>query len=91
MSLPRSMSPDVPKKSFDIEMGKRQAVAVEDFEDIQNQLDSVGRLERCETEPRHESWNHKAEWDNPPEISVLAAEFGMEHGLPDRQKFQRKH
>ncbi|KAI9156124.1 hypothetical protein LWI28_000972 [Acer negundo] len=79
LSLCHSANPEVPKKSFDIETGKRQAVAVEDFEDMQNQLDSVGRLERCEIEPRHRSQEHKADWENTTDILMLAAEFGMEH------------
>ncbi|KAL5732343.1 hypothetical protein ACOSQ2_032035 [Xanthoceras sorbifolium] len=91
LSLRHSMSPEVPKKSFGIESGKRQAVDVEDFEDIHNQLDGVGRLERCETEPRHRSWDHKADWENTPDIRMLAAEFGMEHGLADKKKIQGVH
>ncbi|KAK1571722.1 hypothetical protein Q3G72_021946 [Acer saccharum] len=68
LSLCHSTNPEVPKKSFDIETGKRQAVALEDFEDMQNQLDSVGRLERCEIEPRHRSQEHKADWENTTDI-----------------------
>ncbi|KAJ4973255.1 hypothetical protein NE237_006429 [Protea cynaroides] len=47
-SMGRVMSPAVPKRSFDVEMGgKRQAVAAEDFQDIQNHIESVAALERC--------------------------------------------
>ncbi|KAL3599338.1 hypothetical protein D5086_007256 [Populus alba] len=82
---------EVPKRSFNIEVGKRQAVADEDFEDIQSQIDSVGGLERCGTQPRHTNWDHKANWEITPDIHVLAAEFGMESGLADRQKISRDH
>ncbi|XP_009353491.2 probable protein S-acyltransferase 7 [Pyrus x bretschneideri] len=82
------MSPEMPKASSDIEMGKRQAVAAEDLEDIQTQIDSVGGLQRCETQPRHTNWDHKANWESSPDIQMLAAEFGMEHGSTGRQKIE---
>ncbi|XP_011020914.1 PREDICTED: probable protein S-acyltransferase 7 [Populus euphratica] len=91
MPLGDSLSPEVPKRSFNIEVGKRQAVADEDFEDIQSQIDSVGGLERCGTQPRHTNWDRKANWEITPDIHVLAAEFGMESGLADRQKISRDH
>ncbi|KAB5564759.1 hypothetical protein DKX38_004813 [Salix brachista] len=91
MPLGDSLSPEVPKRSFDIEVGKRQAVADEDFEAIQSQIDSVGGLERCGTQPRHTNWDHKANWEITPDIHVLAAEFGMESGLADRQKISGDH
>jgi palmitoyltransferase ZDHHC9/14/18 len=91
MQLGDSLSPEVPKRSFNIEVGKRQAVADEDFEDIQSQIDSVGGLERCGTQPRHTNWDHKANWEITPDIHVLAAEFGMESGLANRQKISRDH
>ncbi|KAJ6713643.1 ZINC FINGER DHHC DOMAIN CONTAINING PROTEIN [Salix viminalis] len=78
MQLGHVLSPEMPKRSFDIEVGKRQAVADEDFEDIQSQIDSIGGLERCGTQPRHANWDHKANWEITPDIQVLAAEFGME-------------
>lgn len=92
-SMPMShvLSPEVPKRSFDIEVGKRQAVADEDFEDLQSQIDSIGGLERCGTQPRHANWDHKANWEITPDIQVLAAEFGMEPGLADGQKISRDH
>ena len=34
MSVGRPMSPEMPKTRFDVEMGKRQAVDAEEFEDI---------------------------------------------------------
>lgn len=86
MSFAHSRSPELPKRSFDIEVGKRQAVAAEDFEEIQSQLSSVGGLERCATQPRHTNWDHKTDWENTPDIRMLTAEFGMEQGLTDRQK-----
>eukprot|EP00258_Populus_trichocarpa_P033472 XP_024449491.1 probable protein S-acyltransferase 7 isoform X2 [Populus trichocarpa] len=92
-SMPMShvLSPEVPKRSFDIEVGKRQAVADEDFEDLQSQIDSIGGLERCGTQPRHANWDHKANWEITPDIQVLAADFGMEPGLADEQKISRDH
>lgn len=91
MSFVHSRRPEVPKRSFDIEMGKRQAVAAEDFEDIQSQLGSVGGLERSATQPRHTNWDHKADWQNMPDIHMLAAEYGIEHGLTDREKHGGDH
>ncbi|KAJ6428494.1 hypothetical protein OIU84_023838 [Salix udensis] len=91
MQLGHVLSPEMPKRSFDIEVGKRQAVADEDFEDIQSQIDSIGGLERCGTQPRHANWDHKANWEITPDIQVLAAEFGMEPGLADGQKISRDH
>ncbi|GKU92953.1 hypothetical protein SLEP1_g6605 [Rubroshorea leprosula] len=81
----RTMSPEVPKTSYDIEMGKRRAVAAEDFEEIQSQLDGIGRFERCGTEPRHVHWDEMTNWEITPEIHRLAAEFGLEHGLKSRK------
>ncbi|KAL5538797.1 hypothetical protein UlMin_044622 [Ulmus minor] len=87
MSARRTMSPEVPKKSVDLEMGKRQAVAAEDLEDIQSQIDSVGGLERCGTQPQHTTWGRKANWEITPDIQMLAAEFGMGYGSnTERQK-----
>lgn len=91
MPLSYALSPEMPKRSFDVEVGKRQAVADEDFEDIQSQIDSVGGLERCGTQPRHTNWDHKTNWEITPDIRILAAESGMEHGLKDRQKISRNH
>ncbi|OVA17335.1 zinc finger protein [Macleaya cordata] len=87
LSIGRGTGPEMPKRSFDIEMGgKRQAVAAEEFDDIQNQIESVGSLERCETQPRHTNWGHKGNWEITPDIHALAAEFGMDQDLPKRQK-----
>lgn len=80
MSSGRPMSPETNKTSIDMEMGKRQAVGAEDFEDMRSQMDSVGGLERCSMEPRHTNW------EITPDIQMLAAEFGMEYGSTDRQK-----
>ncbi|GKU96319.1 hypothetical protein SLEP1_g9569 [Rubroshorea leprosula] len=88
ISLRCTMNPEVPKTSFDTEMGKRCAVVAEDFEEIQRQIDDVGRLERCATEPRHMHLDEKANWEMTPEMCRFAAEFGMEHGFTDRQKRQ---
>ncbi|XVE92714.1 hypothetical protein REPUB_Repub01dG0123400 [Reevesia pubescens] len=91
MSLGRTLSPEMPKTSFDVEMGKRQAVAAEDFEDIHSQIDSVGGLERCGTQPRHINHGDQANWEISPDICMLAAEFGMEQGFKDREKVRRGH
>ncbi|MBA0726735.1 hypothetical protein Golax_002543, partial [Gossypium laxum] len=87
MSLARSMSPNIRKKSFDIETGKRQAVVAEDFEDIHSQIDSVGGLERCGTQPRHIIQCENSNWEISPDISVMSAEFAMEQGFKDREKY----
>ncbi|KAF5746356.1 hypothetical protein HS088_TW06G00527 [Tripterygium wilfordii] len=84
--LRHARSPEMPKTSFDIETGKRRAVADEDFEDIQSQIDSVGGLERCGTEPRRTHRDHKPNWEITPDVRMLAAEFGMQHGFEGRQK-----
>ncbi|XWS54115.1 hypothetical protein CRYUN_Cryun10bG0060800 [Craigia yunnanensis] len=91
MSLARTMSPEMPKTTFDIEMGNRKAVAAEDFEEIHSQMDSVGGLERCGPQPRHKNQGDKANWEISPDIRMLAAEFGMEHGFKDREKVHRGH
>ena len=89
VTLGHSVSPEMPKRSFDIEMGKRQAVAAEDFTDIQRQIDSVGGSERSGVLPRHTNWDQKANWEITPDIQMLAAEFGMGYGLADREKIHR--
>lgn len=86
MALGLTTSPEMPKKSFDIETGKRQAVANEDLEDLHSQMKSVGGLERSGTQPRRTNWDHKANWEISPDIRMLAADYAMEHGLTDRQK-----
>ncbi|XP_021678666.2 probable protein S-acyltransferase 7 isoform X3 [Hevea brasiliensis] len=91
MSLGQSLSPEIPKTSFDVEVGKRQAVADEDFEEIQSHIDNVGGLERCGTQPRHINRDHKANWEITPDIRILAAELESGHGLRDRQKISRDH
>ncbi|XWS39395.1 hypothetical protein CRYUN_Cryun18bG0050800 [Craigia yunnanensis] len=89
MSLARTMSPEMPKTTFDIEMGKRQAVAAEDFEEIHSQIDSLGGFERCGAQPKHTNQGDKANWEISPDIRMLAAEFGMEHDFKDREKVRR--
>ncbi|XP_068661256.1 probable protein S-acyltransferase 7 [Aristolochia californica] len=88
-SLGRALSPEMAKRSFDLEMGaKRQAVAAEEFEEIQNQMG----LERCGTQPRREDWGHKGNWGEiTPEIQALAVEFGMDNGNKDREKLHGNH
>lgn len=86
MGLHHAMSPEMPKTSFDIETGKRQAVAAEDFEEIHNQMESISGLERCGTQPRHANRDHKPNWEISPDIRILAADFAMEHSSTERQK-----
>lgn len=90
MSLARPMSPNIRKKSFDIETGKWQAVVAEDFEEIHSQIDSVGGLERCGTQPRHIIQCDNSHWEMSPDISVMSAEFAMEQGFKDREKVCKK-
>lgn len=87
-SLGRILSPA--KMSFDFDMhGKRQAVVAEEFEDIQNKLESVRVLERCGTEPLHSNWgSHKGSWEITHDIDALVAEYGIEHEFTDREKIQ---
>lgn len=80
VSVGPTTSLEIPKTSFDVEMGKRQAVAAEDLEDIQSQIDSVGGLERCGTQPPHTKWDQKNNWEITPDMRMLAAEFGMQYG-----------
>lgn len=81
-------SPEIAKRSFDIEMGrKRQAVSAEEFEDIQNQFG----LERCKPQPEHSLGGEKGNWEFTPDVLALAAEFGMELGFKDRDKTHGSH
>ncbi|KAH0461463.1 hypothetical protein IEQ34_009038 [Dendrobium chrysotoxum] len=87
-SIGPTLSPDMPKKSADLEMGvKRQTVAEEELDDIQSQIDSIRGSDRCASQPPHSSSRgHKGSWEITPDIEALAAELGMEHGLADREK-----
>ncbi|PKU71797.1 probable protein S-acyltransferase 7 [Dendrobium catenatum] len=87
-SIGSTLSPDMPKKSADLEMGvKRQTVAEEELDDIQSQIDSIRGSDRCASQPLHSSSRgHKGSWEITPDIEALAAELGMEHGLADREK-----
>ncbi|KAF9618400.1 hypothetical protein IFM89_001123 [Coptis chinensis] len=78
----------MPKKSFDMEIGGiRQVVLAEEFDDIHNQIDIVASLlERCGTQSRHTHWDHEGSWEITLDIHALAAEFGIERGLTDREK-----
>ena len=61
----RVIKPQMVKKSFDPEMVKRKSLDADDFEDT---LGSLGRLERCSTEPRRSSsWEHKIDWGLSPD------------------------
>ncbi|XP_065854014.1 probable protein S-acyltransferase 6 [Euphorbia lathyris] len=92
VSMGRRLSPEMPKRSFDVEVGgKRQAVADEDFAEIQSHIDSVGGLERCGTQPRRAHWDQKNKWEITPDIHSMASEFELEHGLSGRQKISEDH
>ncbi|RWW26281.1 hypothetical protein GW17_00009345 [Ensete ventricosum] len=50
------MAPDLPKPSFDLEIGvKRHTVSAEELEDIQNQFE-IRPLERSDSQPPHSIW-----------------------------------
>ncbi|PSS27014.1 Protein like [Actinidia chinensis var. chinensis] len=89
MSVGQPMSPEMPKTSLG--MGKRQAVDAEEFEDIHNQIESVGHLERCGTQSRHTSWDRKSHWEMKHDMHRLVAEFGMERGAGDAERNHGSH
>ncbi|KAL0905421.1 hypothetical protein M5K25_023841 [Dendrobium thyrsiflorum] len=92
-SLPtrRVMSPDIAKNSFDLEMGgKRQAVGAEEFEDVQSQISSLTVLERSGTQTLRASWgSHKGNWEITPDLDALTAEFVMEDGFTETEKYEK--
>lgn len=83
------MSPDTAKKSFELD-GKRQAVATEEFDYIQSQIESVSGsgLDRSTQVPDLTWGSHKDSWELTHDIEALSAEFGMEHGSTEREKIQ---
>ncbi|PKA54813.1 putative S-acyltransferase [Apostasia shenzhenica] len=86
---PTALSPDARKMSVDLEMGggtKRQAVAEEELEDIQCQIDSVRGSEWRNFQPHSSSGDLKGSWEITPDVEALAAELGMEHGFAVREK-----
>lgn len=54
-------SPAMPKKDFDVEMGKQHAIDADESEDVRNRIGSFGRLERCGTFSRHDEWDQRGE------------------------------
>ncbi|KAK4760501.1 hypothetical protein SAY87_005394 [Trapa incisa] len=80
VSYLHSRTPELPGRSLHFEMGRRSAVAAEDLEDIQSQMEYVGRLERCQTQPPHETWDPKDNWKIMRDRRALAAELGMQYG-----------
>ncbi|KAK8613319.1 hypothetical protein V6N13_101084 [Hibiscus sabdariffa] len=56
---------------------------------MEHQIDGVGGLERCGTQPRHTIHSY-SDWDISPDISVLSADFAMEHYFKDRDKVCKK-
>ncbi|KAG2580352.1 hypothetical protein PVAP13_6NG335900 [Panicum virgatum] len=88
VSMGRVLSP--PKMSVDLEMGmKRQAVAAEDLEDLHSQIGSAMGLERCGTEPPH-FVGRKGCSEISSDTEAFAEEFGMERGLSERKKIERR-
>ncbi|KAM0890339.1 hypothetical protein ACQ4PT_027143 [Festuca glaucescens] len=86
LSMGRVLSP--PKMSVDLEMGtKRQAVAVEDMQDIHSQIGSSMRLEQCGTEPPH-LVGRKGCSEIASDIGTFAEEFGMEGRFTERKKIE---
>lgn len=55
------MAEEMAKRSLDMEMGRRQAVNADEFEDVRSRVGGLGRLERCSTEPRRD-WPDKGNW-----------------------------
>lgn len=88
-SLGRTVSTDMAKPNFDLEVGlKRHSVAAEEPGDIQNKFE-IGALERCEARPPHSIW------DTTDDVDALSVEFGMggkwetqdvQHGYGERVK-----
>ncbi|KAL6003550.1 hypothetical protein ACLOJK_023782 [Asimina triloba] len=87
-SLPRGhvLSPEIAnaKASLDIESGgKRQPVAAEEFEDIQNEIG----METSRSQQRHSTWVQKVNWEITPDGPTLPNDLGMEHeGFKEREK-----
>ncbi|KAJ3671787.1 hypothetical protein LUZ60_007866 [Juncus effusus] len=74
-----SSSADMAKTSFDLEIAvpmKRRGVSMEEFDEIQGQMESFGKGERCGIQPRHS----KNGWEMRDDIEALAEEFGMDYG-----------
>lgn len=82
----QTVSPEMPKRSFDVEKGKRQGVDADDFEDIKNHVGTLGRLERCSTEPRHNDREQRGIWGISPDKTMFTSEFGTELCIRDREK-----
>ncbi|KAF3774188.1 putative protein S-acyltransferase 7 [Nymphaea thermarum] len=81
------LSPEMAKTSLDIEMGgKRQTVDEEELADIQSQMETAGRLDRCSTDPPHPSRGNKPDWEITPDVQALATELGTGAGTIEREK-----
>lgn len=87
VSVGRITSPELPKKSFGVEMGgKRKAVVEEELEDVQNQIEGITRLERCGTQPRHTNWGDKANCEITTDLHCMDLESGNGHRATEREK-----
>lgn len=78
----RITSPEILKTNRE----KRQAVDTEDLEDCMSRIESMSSLERCGTEPRHTNLRHNDDGENTLNIHALAAKFGTEQTLRDKEK-----
>ncbi|XP_078159748.1 putative protein S-acyltransferase 7 [Carex rostrata] len=91
-------SAEVAKTSFDLEIAvpadKRMGVLSEEFDDIHAQIENLGKLERCGTQPRRmdTSWEARTKngWEMKDDMEALALEFGMEYGYADRERNSRE-
>ncbi|KAF6152675.1 hypothetical protein GIB67_034753 [Kingdonia uniflora] len=87
LSMGRGMSPETPKRSFDVETGaKRKAVVDEELEEIQSQMEIGSGLERCGTQPRHTNLGRNGNWEIGSDMHAMATEFGTDSSLTDRIK-----
>ncbi|PIM97578.1 DHHC-type Zn-finger protein [Handroanthus impetiginosus] len=81
----KKISPEMPNRSLDMEMERRQAVDADEFEDIRNQVGSFGGLERCGTQPRCDDWDQTSNSETTPDKYMLSFEFGTEPCIKDRE------
>ncbi|KAK8970331.1 putative S-acyltransferase [Platanthera guangdongensis] len=94
-SLPvrHTMSPDIAKNGYKLEMvGNRQAVGAEELDEIQSQISTMTGLYRSGTPGLNASWgSDKGNWEitpnSTPNLEVLSAEFVLEHGFLETEKF----
>lgn len=77
LSIGRVMSPEMPKKSFGVEMsGKRKGVVEEELEDVQNQIEDANR---CGS-------HHAANWGHNKGKCEITPDTDLELGNGAREK-----